>query len=264
MSKIASYTLHTIETGRLGLDGGAMFGVVPRPLWKRRIPPDERNRIPLNMRCLLLEGSDRLVLIDAGVGDKYDEKFADIYAVDQEWADLESSLATAGFGLSDVTDVIITHLHFDHCGGCTRRRGDRLDVTFPNAEHHVQRAHWTWANDPNPREQASFFAENMEPLEASGQLQLVDGAVELLPGIEVIPFFGHTEAQQVVKVSDDERTLVYAADLLPTHHHLAPAWTMGYDVRPQSMDERLSALRIATNDSQPGTSAVAPSAARRA
>lgn len=232
MPSIGSYTLHTIETGRFGLDGGAMFGIVPRALWSRRIEPDDRNRIPLAMRCLLLEGRDRLILIDNGLGDKYDEKFGAIYAVDQESANLAGSLKTAGFGLEDVTDVVLTHLHFDHCGGSTRRVGDRLEPAFPNARFHVQRLHWDWAMEPNEREAASFLRENLEPLGASGRLNLLDGEVEVAPGVDVMVVNGHTEAQQLVRVSDSEKSLVFVADLLPTTAHVRPVWIMAYDVRP--------------------------------
>lgn len=232
MTKIGPYTLYAIETGRLGLDGGAMFGIIPKPLWERRIPADGRNRIPLHMRCLLLEGDGRLILIDNGLGDKYDAKFKDLYAVDHEEADLHRSLDRAGFSATDVTDVLLTHLHFDHCGGSTRRAGERLELTFPNAQHHVQRAHWDWARDPNVRERGSFLEENLAPLETSGQLRLLDGGGEIFPGIEARTVFGHTEAQQIIKVSGPENTLVFVADLLPTTSHLAPAWNMAYDVRP--------------------------------
>lgn len=239
MPKIGPYTLHTIETGRLGLDGGAMFGIVPKPLWERRIPSDDHNRIPLAMRCLLLEGEGRVILVDNGVGDKYDTKFADIYAIDHETASLHDSLRRAGFAAEDVTDVVLTHLHFDHCGGTTRRGSDGVELTFPNAQHYVQRRHWNWARNPNKREAASFLAENLDPLEESGRLQLVDGAGTLFPGVDAITVDGHTEAQQLVKISDSERTLVYAADLLPTTAHLRDTWIMAYDVRPlQTLDEK--------------------------
>src|SRR5690606_26097508 len=175
MAKIGPYSLHTIETGRFGLDGGAMFGIVPKPLWERRIQADERNRIPMHMRCLLLEGDGRVILIDNGLGDKYDRKFQDIFAVDQESSSLASSLREAGFTEDDVTDVVLTHLHFDHCGGSTRRGSGGLELTFPNAKHHVQRKHWEWACEPNLREAASFLSENLDPLSRSGQLELVDG-----------------------------------------------------------------------------------------
>ena len=229
--KIGPYTLHAVEAGRFALDGGAMFGIVPRVLWERRIAPDARNRIPLHMRCLLVEGDGRLVLVDNGMGRKYDARFADLYAVDPAVA-LEASLDALGFSPADVTDVVLTHLHFDHCGGSTRRDGEALHLVFPRARHHVQKAHWQWAMHPNVREQASFLAENLEPLEREGVLVLHDGDGEILPGIGVRVVNGHTEAQQVVLVQGGEATLAFVADLLPTVHHLAPAWNMGYDVRP--------------------------------
>lgn len=209
-----------------------MFGIVPKPLWSRRIAPDDRNRIPLNMRCLLLEGQGRVILVDNGLGDKYDEKFAEIYAIDESFPTLRQSLNRAGFSESDVTDVILTHLHFDHCGGSTRRSADGFELAFPNARYHVQRAHWEWALDPNLREQASFLDENLGPLGASDQLSVLDGTMELFPGIELLLVNGHTESQQLVKISDEETTLVYVADLLPTTSHLRLPWIMAYDVRP--------------------------------
>ena len=246
---MSAFALHAIETGRFRLDGGAMFGVVPRPLWEKRLAPDDRNRIPLAMRCLLLEGADRLVLVDAGLGHKYDARFQELYAVDHETATLERSLGAAGFGPDDVTDVVLTHLHFDHGGGVTTRVGDRLRLTFPNAHHHVQRRHWDWARTPNPREKASFFAENIGPLEAEGVLVLHDGPGEILPGIRVRTFDGHTEAQQVVLAEGPHGTVAFVADLLPTQHHLGAAWTMGYDVRPLvTMAEKAGFLEEAARE----------------
>lgn len=230
--RLGPYTLHAIETGTLALDGGAMFGIVPRTLWERRIAPDDRNRIPLHMRCLLAVGDDRVVLVDDGLGHKYDARFADLFAVDHSRHTLARSLAQAGVGAEDVTDVILTHLHFDHCGGSTYRDGDALKLTFPNARHHVQRAHWAWAETSNVRERASFLDENMAPLKEAGVLVEHDGPGEILPGIDVRLVNGHTEAQQVVLFRGDETALAFVADLLPTVHHLAPAWNMGYDIRP--------------------------------
>lgn len=239
MPQIGSYSLHAIETGRFGLDGGAMFGIVPKTLWSRRLEPDQRNRIPLHLRCLLLEGEGRVILIDAGIGDKADEKFRDIFAVDHESASLGRSLRAAGFTEDDVSDVVLTHLHFDHCGGTTTRSTSGMKIAFPNAEIHVQRRHWEWARKPNLREKASFLAENLEPLAESGRLRLVDGDGPLFPGVEMITVDGHTEAQQLVKVHDEQRTLVFVADLLPTTAHLRPAWIMAYDVRPLvTLDEK--------------------------
>lgn len=249
MVKLGPYWLYTIETGRFRLDGGAMFGIVPKSLWERRIQADERNRISLALRCLLLEGPDRLILIDSGTGDKYDGKFRDHYALDHSETDLLRALDAEGFGPADVTDVILTHLHFDHGGGCTRRDQGRLVPTFPNARYHVQRAHWEWATHPNARERASFLPENLEPLAASGQLNLLDGAGAFLPGIELIRVDGHTEAQQLVKMTGPEGTLLYTADLLPTHVHLRAAWVMGYDVRPLvTLEEKAAILEQAVRE----------------
>lgn len=243
MPRIGPYTLYAVETGRFRLDGGAMFGIIPKPLWERYAPADERNRIQLNMRCLLLEGNGRLILIDNGLGDKFDDKFRDIYAVDHDYAELHRSLHRLGFAVADITDVILTHLHFDHCGGSTRRIGDRLEVVFPNATFHVQRRHWEWARQPNLRERASFLLENLEPLGASGQLRLVDGPGEIFPGVFVEVVNGHTEAQQIVRIEGPEGTLVFVADLIPTTAHMRPVWNMGYDIRPLvTLEEKLAFL----------------------
>ncbi len=227
-----------------------MFGIVPKPLWERRIPADDRNRIPLHMRCLLLQSDARCILIDNGLGHKYDAKFADIYAVDHEGATLEGSLAEVGVAPEDVTDVVLTHLHFDHCGGSTRRTADgALELVFPNARHYVQKDHWAWAHDPPVRERGSFLEENLAPIEQSGQLVLVEGEEELFPGVSVRPVHGHTEAQQIVKITDGrQNTLVFVADLLPTTAHLAPAWNMAYDVRPLiTIDEKMAFLEEAVD-----------------
>lgn len=250
MPKIGRYTLYSIETGRFGLDGGAMFGIVPKPLWSERIEPDEKNRIPLHMRCLLLEGPERLILIDVGVGDTFaGTKYEDIYAIDHEEATLEDSLADRGFSWSDVTDVVLTHLHFDHAGGSTVRKNGEQEVVFPNATYHVQREHWDWATDPNPKEKGSFLERAFVPVERAGQLHRIDGAGTLFPGISVDLVYGHTEAQQVVTIADGETTLVYVADLLPTIHHLPPVWTMAYDVRPlQTIEEKGAFLNRAVEE----------------
>ena len=234
MPQIGPYSLHAIRAGALGLDGGAMFGIVPKPLWSQRIEPDESNRIPLATRCLLLKGEDRRILIDTGVGDTFaGTKYEDIYAVNQPDGGLQRQVEGEGVAPEAITDVILTHLHFDHCGGSTRQVGDgEVAVTFPNATYHVQKAHWQWAQDANPKERQSFLDRTFAPLQKSGQLHLVEGATTLFPGVSVEQVHGHTEAQQIVTVADADTTLVYVADLLPTTHHLAPAWTMAYDVRP--------------------------------
>mgnify|MGYP002338535195 CR=1 FL=1 len=240
MPQIGPYTLHAIETGQFGLDGGAMFGIVPKPLWSQRIEPDAQNRIPLSMRCLLLRGDDRVILIDTGIGDTFEgTKYEDLYAVDHSGATMGGSLRACGVAPTDVTDVVLTHLHFDHCGGSTRQTDAGRVATFPNAMYHVQRQHWAWATDPNPKEKGSFVTRTFAPLAENDQLHLVDGAGPLFPHVDVSLVDGHTESQQIVTVYDDTTTLVYVADLLPTTHHLPPAWTMAYDVRPlQTIDEK--------------------------
>ncbi len=234
MRRIGPYSLFSIETGRFRLDGGAMFGVVPKPLWEKRIPADERNRITLAMRCLLLVGNGKVILIDTGIGDKHEAKFADIFGIDHEHSTLEGSLAKAGYAPEEVTDVILTHLHFDHCGGATRRDGQPIVATFPNATYHVQREHWEWAMQPNARERASFLKENFEPLATSrtARLNLLDGGGEFADGIELIVVNGHTRAMQLVKVSDAQSTLLFPADLVPTAAHVPVPWVMAYDVEP--------------------------------
>lgn len=246
MSKTPKYSAHSIEAGRFGLDGGAMFGVVPRPLWSRKTTPDEAGRIPLSTRCLLLEGEGRLILIDVGIGDKFDEKHRGIYAM-KDGPGLVGGLRAQGYEPSDVTDVILTHLHFDHCGGATKWDGGTSRVIFDRAVHHVQRAHWEWAQKGNAREKASFLPENLEPLQAEGQLNLIDGAGEILPGIAVEPVSGHTEAQQIVHIQGmDEHPVVYVADLIPTSAHLSPVWGMSYDLQPLlTIDEKTDFLKRA-------------------
>jgi glyoxylase-like metal-dependent hydrolase (beta-lactamase superfamily II) len=239
MVSIGGFEVQKVETGRFRLDGGAMFGIIPKALWNRTTEVDERNRITLAMRCLLLRAEGRLILIDDGVGHKYDSKFQDIFAIDHESATLERSLHAKGFGLDDITDVVLTHLHFDHCGGSTERAGDLLLPTFPNAVYHVQREHWDWARAANPRERASFLSENLEPLESSGQLRLTEGPGEIIPGVEAMVVQGHTRGQQILKIGDSERSLVYVADLIPTAAHIPVVWTMGYDIEPlKTIDEK--------------------------
>ena len=246
---LAGYQIDLVEAGRLRLDGGAMFGIVPRPLWERRIAPDSRNRIPLAMRCLLLRGHGRTILVDTGLGHKADAKFRDIYGVDHEHSTLEGSLAALGVAPSDVTDVVLTHLHFDHVGGATRRTdGGDLALTFPEAAHHVQRAHWAWAKE-SPREGASFLAENLDPLEASGQLALRDGDDAPFPDVSLHVVDGHTRGQQLVRVTDGERSVLHAADLVPTAAHVPLLWVMAYDVEPlATVAEKERLLRRAARE----------------
>jgi len=229
---IADYTLHAIETGRFGLDGGAMFGVVPRTLWSKANPPDDRNRIAMAARALLLVGHGKKILVDVGNGTKYDEKLRLIYGFDNHDADLLSSLKQHGLGPGDITDVILTHLHFDHAGGSTVIVDGKAKPTFPKAQYYVQREHWRGAINPTERDRASFFPHDYLPLDQSGQLVFVEGEREILPGISVRIVNGHTTALQCPVVSDGRQTLFYCADLMPTTSHIALPWIMAYDLRP--------------------------------
>lgn len=232
MTKIGGYELHSIETGRFGLDGGAMFGVVPKALWSRKIEPDSANRIPMAMRSLLLTKGDLVILIDNGLGHKVNDKFRSNYAVDYDHSDLNRSLADLGLSPLDVTHLVFTHLHFDHCGGSTARNGDETELVFKNAEHIVQRSHWDWALKSNQRERASFLAENLQPIQEQANLRFVDGETDLFDGVSTIVVNGHTEGQQLIKIEDKDRAVIFAADLVPTSVHVSPAWGMSYDLNP--------------------------------
>ena len=230
-----NFELYTIETGDIKLDGGAMFGVVPKTLWSRAIEPDEKNRIPMTMRCLLVKSTKtgRVYLIDNGTGTKFNEKMTSIYQIDHSKKNLESSLDMQGFTFNDITDIVFTHLHFDHCGGTTYvDDSGELAHAFPNATYHIHRAHWQTAIEPNARETASFLSENIEPLKASDRVNLIDNDHEYEPGFSIFVANGHTKGQQLPILQAGDKTLVFMADLLPTHHHLPLPWVMGYDMYP--------------------------------
>jgi glyoxylase-like metal-dependent hydrolase (beta-lactamase superfamily II) len=234
---LGRWRIHALQAGGQKLDGGAMFGVVPKPLWERRIPADERNRIQLGMRCLLVEHDDGLVLIDNGAGNKENPKFHDIYGIENAGADgrtlLEDALASLGFAPGDVTLMIDTHLHFDHAGGNTWvDPAGVVQPTFPHARYVVQRGELEWATHTNERTAASYFPHNWEPVRAAGRLDLLDGEVELRPGIRVMPTPGHTPHHQGVLLSSGGERAFFVADLVPTVAHLPLPWVMGYDVQP--------------------------------
>ena len=236
---VGSLRVHALQAGLQRLDGGAMFGVVPKNLWERKIPADERNRIPLGMRCLLIEHPDALVLVDTGIGDKETEKFMAIYGVENAPlgaagpTQLESALAEAEFAPADVDVVINTHLHFDHAGGNTLRGEDGAPaLAFPNARYVVRRGEWEWAHHRNERTAASYFSHNFDPLETAGRLDLVDDDCEVLPGIALRRTPGHTPHHQGVLVESGGERLFYPADLAPTAAHVPLPWIMGYDVEP--------------------------------
>jgi len=232
--------LHALDAGRVRLDGGAMFGVVPKPLWERKIPADERNRIPLSLRCLLLETPTARILVETGIGNKEDAKFRDIYGVDNEpspgtpYLDrLHEALSQLGLRAEDIDIVVNTHLHFDHAGGNTVRDAEgQVRVAFPRARYVVQRGEWDWAHRPNERTQASYLPANFDPVAAAGQLELVDGERELVPGVVLWPTPGHTPHHQSVLVRAGDRVACFVGDLIPTAAHLPLPWIMAYDLEP--------------------------------
>jgi glyoxylase-like metal-dependent hydrolase (beta-lactamase superfamily II) len=234
---IGRWRVHAIQAGAQALDGGAMFGVVPKTLWERRLPADDRNRIPLGMRCLLIEHEDGLVLLDTGLGNKETVKFHDIYGVANAGRDgrtaLEDGLRAVGYSPEDVRLVINTHLHFDHAGGNSwRAPTGALLPTFPNARHVVQRGEVDYATHANERTAASYFPANWEPVAAAGRLELLEGDREIVSGISVRCTPGHTPWHQSVLLRSGGEVACYLGDLIPTHHHLPLPWIMGYDVEP--------------------------------
>lgn len=243
--------LHVINTGFFKLDGGAMFGVVPKVLWSKTNPADENNLCTWAMRCLLVESGDRLILIDNGIGEKQDAKFFSHYYLHGEDT-LEKSLHQKGFSFSDISDNFLTHLHFDHCGGGVRHRdkgSDQLEMTFRNALYWTNEEHWVWATQPNPREKASFLKENILPMQESGQLSFLDlKKKKLIEGFEFFTADGHTDKQMIPKISYKGHTVVFAADLLPSVGHIPLPYVMGYDTRPLiTLEEKKRFLEEAAN-----------------
>ncbi|HEX5180136.1 MAG TPA: MBL fold metallo-hydrolase, partial [Gemmatimonadaceae bacterium] len=234
---IGAWTVHAIQAGALKLDGGAMFGVVPKPLWEKRLPADDRNRIPMGMRCLLVEHDVGLVLIDTGAGNKENARFYEIYGIENRGTTgptaLEDGIRAAGHAPEDVSIVINTHLHFDHAGGNTYRdESGAIRPSMPNARYVVQRGEHHFATHLNERTAASYFAHNYEPLRAAGRLDLVEGEREIVPGITVLPTPGHVPFHQSVLLRSKGETALYLGDLVPTTTHLPLPWIMGYDVDP--------------------------------
>jgi glyoxylase-like metal-dependent hydrolase (beta-lactamase superfamily II) len=225
------YDLTPLVEGWFRLDGGAMFGVVPKPLWVRRAPSDERNRIRLGLRPLLVRGQGRTILVDAGIGTKMDARSADIYGLELD-PGLDHTLARAGTGREEIDTVLATHLHFDHAGGFTRVVGDRLEPAFPNARYVVRRGEWEDAGRPHERNRASYLADTFVPLGTAGVVDLVDEDSEVAPGVRLVRTGGHTMHHQMVVIESRGRTAVFAADLLPTCAHVDLPWIMGYDLYP--------------------------------
>ena len=251
--RAGSWEITTLDGGGLYLDGGAMFGSVPRVVWEGCIPPDDAHRIPLATRLLLAKNADenRIVVIDAGVGDKEEDAFRERFDVrlpdGEGLCPLERAVRNSGTDPDQVTDVIITHLHFDHVGGATRLDSSGCSIpVMPNARHWVQKRNWENGLQPNPRERASYLRPNIEPLEGT-DLQLLDGPGQIMPGISVEEVDGHTTGMQTVRIEGGGRVIRYLADLAPTIHHLRAAWTMGYDVHAlKVVEEKRDLLEAAS------------------
>lgn len=257
---LGAFRCHALDAGGIRLDGGAMFGVVPKPLWEKRIAPDERNRIGLGMRCLLVEHPDGLVLIDTGLGNKEHEKFRDLYGVENAGPGgrtrLEAALAAAGHGAADIRWVVNTHLHFDHAGGNTYVERDDEGIAvggerlaFPNATYVVQHGELEYARNTNERTRASYLEPNFEPVAEASRWKLLRGEVDLLPGISMRVTPGHVPNHQSVVLKSEGETLIFLADVMPTSHHLPLPWIMGYDLEPlRTLESKRKLVRVAEDE----------------
>ncbi len=239
--------LHVINTGFFKLDGGAMFGVVPKSIWQRTNPADENNLCSWAMRCLMIEDNKQLILIDNGLGNKQDAKFFSYYYLHGDDS-LSKSLKMIGFNESDVTDMFLTHLHFDHCGGGVKKEGEKLTLTFPNANYWSNRDHWLWATQPNPREKASFLSENILPMEQSGNLKWIEPITSPFTQFDIFYASGHTDKMMIPKIKYKDYTICFMADLLPSAGHVPLPYVMGYDTRPLiTLEEKAFFLKEAAD-----------------
>ena len=249
MIMAGSWSVETLQAERFRLDGGAMFGVVPKPLWNRSHPADEKNRIAMVTRCLLARGEGRVVLVDTGMGSDWSDKEKEIYAIENGERSIMTALASRNVEPEMVTDVILTHLHFDHAGGAVSRSDGGLAAAFPNARYHVQESQLQWAQRPTEKDRRSFRYDTFMPLKQEGRLTLVQGAAEILPGIHVEPTTGHTIGHQIVRIGEGRGAVVYCGDLIPTAAHVPIPWVMGYDLHPlTTMQEKRTLLAKACRE----------------
>lgn len=229
--KIGKYNLRFIQTGLFALDGGAMFGIIPKPLWEKSNPPDEKNRIKLGAKSILLESDSRKILVDTGIGSNWDEKFLKIYDVQFHNNNLFDELSKLNIKPDEITDVILTHLHFDHTGGSVIEQNGKMIPAFPNAEYHVQKEHFDWALNPSDRDRGSFIKNRFVPLAEEGVLKFINDKY-FDDEIEFIKVYGHTIGMQLIKIFDSSNTILYCADLVPTSSHVPVPYVMGYDIQP--------------------------------
>lgn len=245
--QIGDYQIFAVECERFALDGGAMFGTVPKALWEKSNPADEKNRIEMSARAMLIVGNGRKILVDTGMGQKWEPKYREMYKISDSF--LEANLRRAGVSAEEITDVILTHLHFDHAGGATKLVDGKLVPTFPNATYYVQEANYKWAMNPNAREKASYLKENFVPLLEHNKLRFTSGEEELFPGVHLMLSHAHTHAQQLVRVTDGSTSVCYCGDLIPTSSHIPLPWVMGYDLYPlEIMEEKRKLLERAADE----------------
>ncbi len=246
--KVGKYRLNVLNSGYFGLDGGAMFGIIPKPLWNKTNPADDLNRIKLATRNLLLRDGKRNILVDTGMGQKWDDKAKNIYAIDQQRS-LNSALEKLNLAPDDITDVILTHLHFDHTGGSTKLENGKLIPAFQNAKYYVQKENFEWAKNPSERDRGSYIKDNFLPLVEEGVLEFFEGEVSFDDEIEFLLVNGHTFAQQLLKISDSSKTYLYCCDLLPTVNHIPLPYVMGYDLQPlKTVEEKKKILAKAVEE----------------
>jgi len=246
--QIGKYKLNFIESGFFALDGGAMFGIIPKPLWQKTNPHDDVNRIILSTRHLILQSESKKIIIDTGMGDKWDEKMKNIYALDEKFS-MKSGLEKIRLKHEDITDVILTHLHFDHTGGSTIKVNGKLQPAFPNAKYYVQKQNYDWAVNPSDRDKGSYIKENFQPLFEARVLKFTNGNEQFDDEIEFIVINGHTFGQQMVKISDSQNTILFCSDLMPFVSHVPLPYIMGYDLQPLvTLEEKKKYLKIALDE----------------
>jgi glyoxylase-like metal-dependent hydrolase (beta-lactamase superfamily II) len=245
--KIGNYEIHAVECERFALDGGAMFGTVPKVLWEKTNPADDKNRIDMSARAMLISGKGKHILVDTGMGQKWNDKAREMYKISESY--LETNLKKFNLTPADITDVILTHLHFDHAGGAVKEVNGKAVPTFPNATYYVQEENYKWALNPNAREKVSYMKENFLPLMDAGKLTRINGEIELFPGVHLIISNAHTHAQQLVRVTDGKTSVCYCGDLIPTATHIPLPWVMGYDLYPlEIMAEKKKLLEQAVDE----------------
>jgi glyoxylase-like metal-dependent hydrolase (beta-lactamase superfamily II) len=248
--KIGKYTIHVIETGIFSLDGGAMFGIIPKPIWEKEHIPDDKNRIKMSLRTLLLVSDNRKILVDTGMGNKWNDKLKSIYKIDNTSYTLEKSLLEKGFSKEEITDVFLTHLHFDHAGGATEVKNGKILPSFPNAKYYVQKNNLAWALNATERDKGSYIEDNFIPLVNEGVLNLLDKKDKYFDDeLEIIVVNGHTNAQQLLRIFDTSQTLFYSGDLFPFASHIHLPAIMGYDLQPLiTLQEKKEILPIAVEE----------------